>query len=168
MVMRSLRRLTTRPLLLLATAGVAVVLVVGLLWLHAGQRDCPTATNVNRTIFWTPGGGAGQQPFHGVPGPPASSTASPSVPAVAGGHTLVTLANNRATLTIPVGTVIDVELTSAPWSAPVSSDPKMLPRISSSSSCDGVRASFQVQGNVWIEAVTHRASNVGAPDIVFR
>ncbi len=80
----------------------------------------------------------------------------------------MTLANNRATLTVPVGTVIDVELTSAAWSAPVSSDPKMLPRISSSSSCDGVQANFRVQGNGWIEAVTHRASTGGIPDIVFR
>ncbi|HYS29306.1 MAG TPA: hypothetical protein VEQ12_07365 [Candidatus Limnocylindria bacterium] len=160
--------MTTRPLLLLATAGVAVVLVVGLLWLHAGQGDCPTATNGNRTIFWTSAGGAGQQAFHGVPGLPPSSVSSPSVPAVAGGRILVTLANNRATLTVPIGTMIDVELTSAAWTAPVSSDPNMRPRLSSSSSCDGVRASFRVQGNGRIEAVTHRGSTGGIPDIVFR
>lgn len=81
---------------------------------------------------------------------------------------LVTLANNRATLTVPVGTMIDVELASAAWSAPVSSHTKMLPRISSSSSCDGVRASFRVLGNGWIEAGTHRGSTGGIPDIVFR
>ena len=80
----------------------------------------------------------------------------------------MTLANNRATLTVPFGTMIDVELTSAAWGAPVSSDPKTLPRISSSSSCEGVRATFRVQGRGWIEAVTHGASNVGAPDIAFR
>ncbi len=80
----------------------------------------------------------------------------------------MTLANNRATLTVPVGTMIDVELASAAWTAPVSSDPKTLPRISSSSSCEGVRATFRVQGRGWIEAVTHSASNVGAPDIAFR
>jgi hypothetical protein len=80
----------------------------------------------------------------------------------------VTLANNRATLTVPVGTMIDVELTSAAWGAPVSSDPKTLPRISSASSCNGVRASFRVQGNGWIEAATHRGSTGGIADIVFR
>jgi hypothetical protein len=75
----------------------------------------------------------------------------------------VTLANNRATLTVPVGTMIDVDLTSAAWTAP-----KMLPRISSASSCDGVRASFRVQGNGWIEAATQRGSTGGISDIVFR
>jgi hypothetical protein len=80
----------------------------------------------------------------------------------------VTLANNRATLTVPVGTMIDVDLTSAAWTAPVGSDPKTLPRISSASSCDGVRASFRVQGNGWIEAATQRGSTGGISDIVFR
>jgi hypothetical protein len=80
----------------------------------------------------------------------------------------VTVANNRATLTVPVGTMIDVDLTSAAWTAPVSSDPKMLPRVSSASSCDGVRASFRVQGSGWIEAATHRGSTGGVPDIEFR
>jgi hypothetical protein len=80
----------------------------------------------------------------------------------------VTLANNRASLTVPIGTMIDVDLTSAAWTAPVSSDPKMLPRVSSSSSCDGVRASFRVQGNGWIEAATQRGATGGVADIEFR
>jgi hypothetical protein len=86
---------------------------------------------------------------------------------VSGGHVRVTFANNRSTVTVPVGTVIDVDLDS-PWSLPVSSDPQTLPRLSSSSSCDGkVRASFRVQGPGWIEADIHGFTG-GAPDVVFR
>ena len=62
-----------------------------------------------------------------------------------------------------------MELSTQQWSLPVSSDPKTLPRLSASSSCDGtVRGSFRVQGNGWIESDVHMPSNVGAPDIVFR
>ncbi len=65
--------------------------------------------------------------------------------------------------------MIDVELSTQQWSLPVSSDPQTLPRLSTSSSCDGtVRGSFRVQGNGWIESDVHMPSNVGAPDIVFR
>jgi hypothetical protein len=78
--------------------------------------------------------------------------------------------NNRATISVPRGTIIDVDLTSGPWSAPVSSDPKMLRRLSFSSSCDvSVQASFPVQGSGWIEAQTTRGGNgLGIADIVFR
>jgi hypothetical protein len=86
---------------------------------------------------------------------------------VSGGHVRVTFANNRSTVTVPVGTVVDVDLDSL-WSLPVSSDPQALPRLSSSSSCDGkVRASFRVQGPGWIEADI-RGFTGGAPDVVFR
>jgi hypothetical protein len=81
----------------------------------------------------------------------------------------VTLAENRSTIIVPVGAVIDVGLGTQQWSLPVSSDPQTLPRVSASSSCDGtVRGSFQVRGNGWIESDVHMPSNVGAPDIVFR
>ena len=161
-------------MLLLATAGIIVAVAAGLLWLHgqtfgSGQRDCPSAANVSPIPSWMPGGAAGGQPIHGVSGSAKSLPTASIVPAVAGGHLRVTFANNRSTVTVPIGTVIDVELTSQQWSAPVSSDPQILPRISSSSSCDGtVRASFRVQGSGWIEADVHMPSNVGAPDIVFR
>ena len=172
--MRAILRLATPPVLFLAMAVIAVVLAAGLLWLQGrtapgGQRDCPPATNLSPVPSWTPGSAAGGQPFHGLSGSPKSSPTPPLVPAVSGGHIRVTFANNRSTVTVPVGTVIDVELDSEPWSLPVSSGPQMLPLISSSLSCDGsVRASFGVQGSGWIEADVHMPSNVGAPDIVFR
>jgi hypothetical protein len=81
------------------------------------------------------------------------------------------MANNRATITVPVGTVVDVALTtSGPWAQPVSSDPKMLPRLSSSSSCDGsVQASFRVQGSGWIQAQTDSGgAGLGLADLTFR
>jgi hypothetical protein len=83
---------------------------------------------------------------------------------------LVTMANSRATLSVPTGTVIDVDLTSGPWGAPVSSDSRVLPRLSTASSCDGsVRASFRVQGSGWIEAQTDRGGGgLGVADIIFR
>jgi hypothetical protein len=80
----------------------------------------------------------------------------------------VTFVDNRSTIVVPVGTVIDVELTTYQWRLPSSSDPQMLPRLSSSSSCDGVRASFRAQGDGWIESYVHTSESVGAPDIVFR
>ena len=62
-----------------------------------------------------------------------------------------------------------MELATQQWSLRVSSDPKTLPRLSASSSCDGtVQGSFRVQGNGWIESDVHMPSNVGAPEIVFR
>ena len=77
----------------------------------------------------------------------------------------MTLANNRETVSIPVGTVIDVALSDGPWDLPVSSDQHTLPRISASSSCGSVRASFPVRGNGWIRANTHVAPGLGMPDI---
>jgi hypothetical protein len=81
----------------------------------------------------------------------------------------VTMENSRTTISVPRGTIIDVDLTSGPWSAPVSSDPKVLPRVSFSSSCDGsVQASFRVQGSGWIEAQTTRGGGgKGVADIIF-
>jgi hypothetical protein len=78
--------------------------------------------------------------------------------------------NSRATISVPRGTIVDVDLTSGPWSTPVSSDPKMLPRLSTSSSCDGrVQASFRVQGSGWIEAQTNRGGGGhGVADFIFR
>lgn len=67
---------------------------------------------------------------------------------LSGGQVQVTIEKSRTTISVPQGTMIDVDLTSGPWSAPVSSDPKMLPRVSFSSSCDdSVQASFRVQGS---------------------
>jgi len=104
-----------------------------------------------------------------VSGVPKATPTPVLTPSVSGGRVRVTFANNRSTLSLPLGTVIDVELTTMQWSVPVSSDPQMLPRISAWSSCDGtVRASFRVQGNGWIESDVHMPSNVGAPDVVFR
>lgn len=82
----------------------------------------------------------------------------------------MTMANNRTTITVPVGTVIDVTLTSGPWSEPVGSDPKMLPRLSSSLSCDGsAQASFRVQGSGWIQAQTaYGGGGLGLADMTFR
>ena len=122
-----------------------------------------------RPPSWTPGGGAGGQPFHGVSGVPKATPTPVLNPPVSGGHVLVTFAEYRSTIIVPLGTVIDVKLNTQQWSLPVSSDPQTLPRLSASSSCDGiVRASFRVQGNGWIESDVHMPSNVGAPDIVFR
>lgn len=149
-----------------------MVLVGGILWLHGqvsgGSPLCLPAVGVRPT--WTPGGGAGYQPSQAVPGPPKTSPTPIPVPMLSGGHVQVTMENSRATISVPRGTIIDVDLTSGPWSSPVSSDPKMLPRLSSSSSCDGsVRASFRVQGSGWIEAETTRGGHgLGIADLLFR
>jgi hypothetical protein len=170
--MRAIPRPTRTAVLILATLGVAVVLSGGVLWLRgqsgSAQSDCFTTASVKPT--WTPGGGAGQQPVQGVPGPPKTSPTPIPVPTLSGGHVLVTMANSRATLSVPTGTVIDLDLTSGPWSAPVSSDSKVLPRLSTASSCDGsVRASFRVQGSGWIEAQTDRGGGgLGLADMIFR
>ncbi len=162
------------PLLLLATAGIAVVVGVGLLWLHGSitsgsHRDCPTVARVNPTPSWTAGGAVGGQPFHGVSGLPRATPTPVITPPVSGGHVRVTFAENRSTIVVPVGTVIDIELNTQQWSLPVSSDAQALPRLSALSSCDGtVRASFGVQGYGWIESDVHMPSNLGAPDVVFR
>jgi hypothetical protein len=89
---------------------------------------------------------------------------------LSGGHVQVTIEKSRATISVPRGTIVDVDLTSGPWSAPVSFDPKILPRVSFSSSCDdSVQASFQVQGSGRIEAQTTRGGNgLGIADYVFR
>jgi len=167
-------RLAGRPILLLATVGVTVILGGGLLLLHgqaagSGRLVCPTTASVSPIPSWTPGGAAGGQPFHGVSGVPKATPTSVLTPSVSGGHVRVTFAENRSTIIVPVGTVVDVELRTQQWSLPVSSDPQTLPRLSASSSCDGtVRASFRVQGKGWIESDVHMPSNVGAPDVVFR
>jgi hypothetical protein len=170
--MRGILRLRGLPILLLAAAGIAVGLSVGVLWLHGAITsgdECPAVASVNPIPSWTPGGAAGGQPFHGVSGLPKATPTPVLAPLVSEGHVRVTFADNRSTMIVPVGTVIDVELSTQQWSLPVSSDPQTLPRLSASSSCDGiVRASFRVQGNGWIESDVHMPSNVGAPDIVFR
>jgi hypothetical protein len=53
---------------------------------------------------------------------------------------------------------------------PASPDPKMLPRLSVSSSCEGsVQASFRVQSSGWIEAQTTRGgTGLGIADIIFK
>jgi len=166
--------MTAAPVALLATAGIAVGLAAGLLWLHGrlvsgGQRDCPTAVSVTTFPSWPQGGAAGGQPFHGQSVVPRATPTPLLVPSVSGGHARVSFADNRSTIGVPVGTVIDLELTGDQWSLPVSSNPQKLPRLSASSSCDGtVRASFRVQGDGWIESDVRMPSNVGAPDVVFR
>jgi hypothetical protein len=172
-----------RPILLLAALGVTVILGGGLLWLRSSitsgdHRKCPAVASVNPIPSWSSGGAAGGQPFrgaaggqpfHGVSGLPSAIPTPVLAPSVSGGHVRVTFADNRSTMIVPVGTVIDVALSTQRWSLPVSSDQQTLPRLSASSSCDGiVRASFRVQGNGWIESDVHVPSNVGAPDIVFR
>ncbi len=171
--MRGTLRVTAAPVAILAAAGIAVVLAVGLLWVHGriasgGQRDCPPSPSVSTVSSWTPGSAAGGQPSHGQSVVPKPTPTPVLVPTVSGGHVRVTFVDNRSTIVVPVGTVIDVELTTYQWSLPISSDPRMLPRLSSSSSCDGVRASFRAQGDGWIESYVHTPENVGAPDIVFR
>lgn len=172
--MRGILQLTGLPILLLAAAGIAVGLGVGILWLHGtivsgDHLDCPAVASASPTPSWTPGGAAGGQPFHGVSGLPKATPTPVITPSVSGGHVRVTFVENRSTIIVPVGTVIDVELSTQQWSLPVSSDSQKLPRLSASSSCDGiVRASFLVQGSGWIESDVHMPSNVGAPDIVFR
>lgn len=91
------------------------------------------------------------------------------MPILSEGHVLATMENSRATISVPLGTIIDVHLTSGPWGTPVSSDTKKLPRLSSSSSCDGsVQASFRVEGSGWIEAQTTRGGGgKGVADIIF-
>jgi hypothetical protein len=171
MLVRTFARLTRIPALVLATLVVGVILAGGILWLHsqatANQRDCPVTANARPT--WTPGGGAGHQVFQAVPGPPKTSPTPIPIPSLSGGHVLVTMENNRATISVPKGTIVDVDLTSGPWSGPISSDPKALPRLSLLSSCDGsVRASFQVQGSGWIQAVTDRGGGgLGVADMIF-
>ena len=172
--MRTIPGLAGRLILGLATIGVTISLGGGLLWLHgqsagSGRLDCPTTASVDPIPFWTPGGAAGGRPFHGVSGVPRATPTPVLIPSFSGGHVLVNFADNRSTIAVPVGTVIDVELTSQHWSLPVSSDPQSLPRLSASASCDGtVRASFRVQGNGWIQSDVRTPGNVGAPDIVFR
>jgi hypothetical protein len=103
--------------------------------------------------------------------PSATAGRAPSPtpePVVSAGHILLTVADNRRTISVPVGTVVDIVLNGGSWSVPVSSNPQSLPRSSSASSCDGVRASFRVQGNGWIEAHTNTPKGMGAPDIIFR
>jgi hypothetical protein len=172
--MRAVPRLTQNAVLILATLGVAVVLSGGVLWLHGAvtsgdHRECPTVASLSPIPSWTPGGAVGSQPFHGVSGVPKATPTPVLTPSVSGGHVRVTFAENRSTILVPVGTVVDVELRTQQWSLPVSSDSRTLPRLSTSSSCDGtIRGSFRVQGNGWIESEVHVPSNVGAPDIVFR
>jgi len=172
--MRSVPRLTAqRPVLLGSVLALllASAVIGGLLWINArntpasGQGNCPSG-GLNLHLFATPGSGAGHKAIQGVPGPPSPS-ATP-VPVISGGHILVTLPNNRATIAVPVGTVVDMALSGGSWSLPVSSNQQTLPRISSSSACDRVQASFRVQGDGWIEAHTNTPKGIGAPDIVFR
>lgn len=172
--MPTIRQLAGRPILFLAALGVTVILGGALLWLRGSitsgdHRECPAVASVNPIPSWTPGGAAGGEPFHGVSGVPNGTPTPVLTPSVTGGHIRLTFAENRSTIIVPIGTVIDVELATQQWSLRVSSDPKTLPRLSASSSCDGtVQGSFRVQGNGWIESDVHMPSNVGAPEIVFR
>jgi hypothetical protein len=171
---RTVPRLVGRAILLLATLGVTVIVGLGVLWLHGtitlgDHRECPAVASVHPIPSWTPGSAAGGEPFHGVSGVPKATPTPVLTPAISGGHVRVTFAENRSTIIVPLGTIVDVELSTQLWSLPVSSDPQTLPRLSASSSCDGtVRASFRVQGNGWIESDVHVLSNIGAPDVVFR
>jgi hypothetical protein len=166
-----MRAVPRRVLVSGAIALLVLVVIGGLLWIQArktpgsGQGNCPSG-GVNLQFFATPGSGAGHQTIQGVSGPPSPSP-TPE-PVVSAGHILLTVANNRRTISVPVGTVVDIVLNGASWSLPVSSNPQSLPRSSSASSCDAVRASFRVQGNGWIEAYTNTPKGMGAPDIIFR
>lgn len=158
----------------LAALGTALLLGGGLLCLHGQGRSggCPgtvSALNFPPLNVGTKGG-AGWQIVPAISGPLKPSPTPQSRPVVVNGNVAVAFADSRSILTLPMGTVLDISLTSGPWSVPVSSDPKPLPLISSSTACDGsVKASFRVQGNGWIQAETHSSGNgEGAPDLGFR
>ena len=90
-------------------------------------------------------------------GPTAQPVAASSSTTVGSGRVVLTEAASGETVTVPRGTIIEVDLTThayGPWRVPTSSDPNHLPRLSGSAACDGTAtASFRAEGSGDITAV---------------
>ena len=103
------------------------------------------------------GGAPGGQTVTPRPGGLGGSPqATPSPPTAVNGRVVVSDAQNGQTVTVPPGTVIEVDLVThvyGPWTVPQSSDPKTLPRLSGTAACDGTAtATFRADGSGRISA----------------
>jgi hypothetical protein len=85
-----------------------------------------------------------------------SAAATMSSPRVVNGQIVLTEAQNGQAITVPAGTIVQVDLVTAsygPWSMPESSAPKQLQRLSGSTACDGTaQATFRADGSGRITA----------------
>jgi hypothetical protein len=128
---------------------------------------CPFATQA--PVAGTIGSAAGQGPLTRGSAPPWPPTpSSPPVPTVENGRVFVTDANSHQQITVPKGTIVEIHLSARGWTPPRSSDATLLPRLSSTSNCDGsVDATFSALGSGSITAVGGGNSNHGGPTITF-
>ena len=156
--------------LTIAAVAVAVLFARSMQIGVAGKTNagCPSS-HPRASVAGTLGSGPGQAPLTRGSAPPWPPTPSPTpVPIADDGRVAVTDANNHQTITVPKGTMIDVNLSANGWTLPGSSDPALLPRISATSRCDtSVAATFAALGSGTITAVGGGGTSHGGPTITF-
>ena len=103
----------------------------------------------------TGAGGSASIPRHSAP-PPTLPPSPPPAPTPVNGRVALTAANTGQTIVVPADTAIEVRLepvSGSVWTLPDSSDPRALPRLSTSGACDPVKvATFRAVGGGEISA----------------